>query len=559
MALAAIAAAILFVAYQTTLPERDTFGMTFKVQAKNAGLVLVRSVDRNSQAARAGIHVGDLIAFGNNALDRAKVVYATPGTPVRVVVNGSRVVTLIANGSRRPHIRAILAVRLAFLLVAALLAWRRPEDRPTRALVAFLWCYGLAIAMNNGVMPTPVLSLVVLEIGSGLLILLGTAAAAEFAATFPSGIAPRLPRTLATTCEALIAFTIAGLLVGEWLPQNSSALTWLNVVFRIAFVLSGILVALTLITAFLEGDVSERQRRRWVFLMMGIGLAGPLIDIAVQLTVGFETWVDDLTIVPLAIMPFGLAYAILRHRVIDVGFVLNRAAVYAVVSAIIVGIFILVESLVERFVEQHNHAESIAVRLAVALLLGYYVSFIHKRVDRFIDTIFFRKRHEAEAKLREFALDAPYVTDGSVLLRRCVELVRACAETNDAAVWLRDGSRYTKAEGTFAAAVVDENDAAIVAMRARHVIAELPSLRSALPGVLGFPMTVRGQLVGVLLCGAKVEDETYAPDEREALSAVATAVAQALDGLRVTRLEETVERLLGPRAESATQGAMGTF
>jgi GAF domain-containing protein len=187
------------------------------------------------------------------------------------------------------------------------------------------------------------------------------------------------------------------------------------------------------------------------------------------------------------------------------------------------------------------------------------VSFIHKRVDRLVDTIFFRKRHEAEARLRDFALDAPYMTDGSVLLRRCVELVRTCAETNDAAVWLRDGSRYTQAEGTFAGAIVDENDAAIVAMRARHVVAELQPLRSTLPGVLGFPMTVRGQLVGVLLCGAKVEDETYAPDERESLAGVATAVAQALDGLRVTRLEETVERLLARHPESATQGAMGTF
>jgi GAF domain-containing protein len=106
---------------------------------------------------------------------------------------------------------------------------------------------------------------------------------------------------------------------------------------------------------------------------------------------------------------------------------------------------------------------------------------------------------------------------------------------------------------------VDENDAAVVAMRARYIVAELQPLHSTLPGTLAFPMIVRGQLIGMLLCGPKTEDETYAPDERNALSLVATSVAHALDGLRIADLEQTVERLLAGQAGSATQGAMGTF
>jgi GAF domain-containing protein len=84
-------------------------------------------------------------------------------------------------------------------------------------------------------------------------------------------------------------------------------------------------------------------------------------------------------------------------------------------------------------------------------------------------------------------------------------------------------------------------------------------MHSALPGLLAFPMIIRGQLIGMLLCGPKTEDDTYAPDERDALSAVAMAVGHALDGLRVTELEQTVERLLAGQPGAATQGAMGTF
>jgi hypothetical protein len=357
----------------------------------------------------------------------------------------------------------------------------------------------------------------------------------------------------------LAVLTAAAVIVGEWLPNSGSAISFLNFGFQLAFIAIGALVVATLVVAYRQGELWEKQRRRWVFLMLGVGMAGPLIDVIVQQTIGFQKWIDDITLLPLGIMPLGLAYVILRHRIIDVGFVLNRAVVYGGVSIIIVGVFLIVETLMAKYVEAHSHVGSLAVQLAVALILGFSVRFIHARVDRFVDTVFFRERHEAESAMRDFAFDAPYITEAGVLLRRCVDVVRKYAHAADAGVWLREDTNYSQAEGTFVPASVDENDPAIVAMRSRRVIAELHSLQSSLPGTLGFPMIVRGELIGMLLCGPKVEDETYAPDERDALSLVATGVAHALDGLRIADLEQTVERLLAGRPGGATQGAMGTF
>ena len=44
-------------------------------------------------------------------------------------------------------------------------------------------------------------------------------------------------------------------------------------------------------------------------------------------------------------------------------------------------------------------------------------------------------------------------------------------------------------------------------------------------------MISRGDLVGVLICGAKRDGEAYAPDESEALQALAHGVGTALDTL----------------------------
>jgi hypothetical protein len=417
----------------------------------------------------------------------------------------------------------------------------------------------MAIGMRNNVLPSPALTLLIGAIGASVALLLGSGFAAIFAATFPSGVAKPLPLVLSRIAMTIAIAASAALLSSVWIATSAAQTSWLNYAVLWTIAVIAILVVATLVIAYIQGAPEERQRRRWVFMMLGLGLAGVGFDLGFLAAAGYNPIVDIVTLFCVGSIPFGLAYVILRHRVIGVGFVLNRAVVYGGVSVIIVGVFLIVETLMAKYVEQHNHIESLAVQLTVALILGFSVRFIHTRVDRFVDTVFFRERHEAEAAMREFAFDAPYITEAGVLLRRCLEVVRKHAHASNAGVWLREGTSYSQADGTFPNDTVDENDPAIVAMRARRVVAELHDLRSSLPGALAFPMIVRGELTGMLLCGPKTEDETYAPDERDTLSAVATAVAHALDGLRIAELEQTVERLLAGRPGGATQGAMGTF
>jgi GAF domain-containing protein len=54
---------------------------------------------------------------------------------------------------------------------------------------------------------------------------------------------------------------------------------------------------------------------------------------------------------------------------------------------------------------------------------------------------------------------------------------------------------------------------------------------SAVQGQFAFPMVSRGSLVGVLVCGAKNDDEVFAPDESDALATLAHRVGVALGAL----------------------------
>jgi GAF domain-containing protein len=225
-----------------------------------------------------------------------------------------------------------------------------------------------------------------------------------------------------------------------------------------------------------------------------------------------------------------LTYAALSRRLVDVGFVLNRAVVFGIVSTIVVGAFVLAERIANEWFVNASRTSGAVAGAAIALVLGFSMRYIHSYVDRFVDRVFFRKRHEDEAALRQFAHEASYITDRDVLLDRAVQKVREHTTAVGAAILARDGAgTYVPAAGNGERAIVSENDPAIVAMQAWHKPVDLHRIvDSRLHGELAFPMISRGELLGALVCEPKRDGEAYAPDESDALQAMAQGIGAAL-------------------------------
>jgi K+-sensing histidine kinase KdpD len=187
----------------------------------------------------------------------------------------------------------------------------------------------------------------------------------------------------------------------------------------------------------------------------------------------------------------------------------------------------------------------------VALGLGISLRYIHTFVERFVDRVFFRQRHEDESALRNFAHEASYITDRSTLLDRAAQVVKQHTGAQSVAILVRDApTSYALAIGP-APLEVGENDSAIVALRAWNKPIDLHAFpESQLRGDQAFPMLSRGQLVGALICGPKQDGDTYAPDESEALLALAHAVGVTLDTLShhgdgvAASIRETQEQIL---------------
>ncbi|MBV8244296.1 MAG: hypothetical protein JOZ38_00090 [Candidatus Eremiobacteraeota bacterium] len=512
--------------------------------------VKVVTIDPGGPSDVAGLRVGDVIDLrAPGLLERYRLtvrsfngsreqLHVQRGLRHLTIVRIPRPISGVTNGSWQRmwvfaasfYFSPLLALWLASF--GAVIAWRRADLRQARLMALTLALYSVPNVVYQiatpWLWPSIPLEAILLVIPS-----LTFAFFAALAGTFqPQG--DRLGRTVRALCYALIAINIginAAYLVGfitlafDFQSPFFSA-PYINYAYEALAVGCAVL-------AIARSRGAERQRAIWTLVPLGLLLLTPVIIGVLPFPVSYFS-VNVSGDVGLAIqflVPLALIYAVLNRRLIDIGFVLNRSVIFAIVSAIVIGTFIAVEWAAGTWLTGMTRTSSAIVGLCVALGLGLSMRRIHAMVDRFVDRVFFRKRHDDEAALRRFAHEAAYITDRDVLLHRALEEVREHTSAQEVSIRVQSlgGWFVSAAGGDRESLPISENDAAMVALRAWHKPLDLHQFaRSALHGEYAFPMVSRGKLEGVLVCGQKPDSEPYAPDESDALLAVAHGVGTAL-------------------------------
>ncbi len=287
-------------------------------------------------------------------------------------------------------------------------------------------------------------------------------------------------------------------------------------------------------------DGTQRLRLRWMLWSSVVFVTSIFLDNTPLL--GF--WVSTITnnfLLPIAMA--GFLYAVLRHRVVDVSVVLNRALVYAATTSLVLGLFALLESLIERTTLGHD--AGLLLELAVPLGLGAALSTVHRRIEAVVERFFFRHQYRAEVALRRFAEECAFITQPGNLFDLTVEQIARHAGAPRVALYERTPEAYIRIRQQGTPALPEQvatDDLAFVGLRARNAELDLDDTRSQL-GADGyaFPLMVRGTLLGALVVGQR-PGEHYAADERELLFHVAHEVGAALFALRAQESEARAQQ-----------------
>lgn len=519
-------------------------------------LVRISSVDPGGGAARSGLRVGDVIHL--RALtppERYRLLIGVfPGERIPVVLSrDGRVVSLVYRGGSpawRWDIWLYCAASFWLLGFATLLAWRRADSAQARILCVVLALYVGASGLQPGswLTPSPLADMVAGIFGNALAWVVGALFATYASLVARPLSATRRALTLATyAATAAVSLDEAVRLIQCWTGSvpwvgQSYGPDWSYPWGAIVYVLA----LLCAVAAIHDARGEERSRVAWttgtLAILYVLQAVGDIIPAVVPGSRGSVLLVSyEIFNLSAFVAPIGMTYALLNRRILDIGFALNRAAIFSGVSLVLVGAFILVEWLLSDWLRQASHSANLAVAAALALLLGLSMRFVQTRVEHVVDNVFFRKRRQDEEAIRAMAAEAPYITERQVLLARTEAVLSEHADASFAGILVDDGS------GTYGG--IGENDPALVALRARHERVDLHAIRTAIEGEFAYPMVARGRLIGALVLGPKRSGEAYAPDESQAIQHLAHSVAGALEVLgmkepaRVDDLFEAIRAL----------------
>lgn len=318
-------------------------------------------------------------------------------------------------------------------------------------------------------------------------------------------------------------------------------------------------LAITLVLVVYRFSIGgpERVRGQWVVFGSVIGLGALIADAVLHLLKipDFQgSRLDVILTVAIVAIPISVAYAVLRHRVIDVRFVVNRALVYGVLTSAIVIVFSFIEWLIGKKLESQRLAQF--VELAGALAIGFWFSLVHRRVERFFEGIFFRGQRRAAQRLARVTAAIPHAASFETVDEFVTDEPAEAYGLTSAVLFRRTGQgdfeRVAAHNWPNAALerlpVSDPLIAYLSAERAPLDLDEIAWRHPELPPdsrrpIVAVPIIVRDRLIGVVLYGGRTSHEAFDPDELRRLQDLATAAAAAYDHLEADALRRELAEL----------------
>jgi hypothetical protein len=370
----------------------------------------------------------------------------------------------------------ILTPFLAFTIVGALIASRRPEN-PIGwiCLVAGLFwtlivlddqyiAYALA---TTGVVPLPA----AVALNQWLWVPPVGLLSIYLILFFPDGKLPsRRWRPLAWFSGAVLVVVSLSIalapgplpdLGGVRNPFGFEGYPWIAGVSNVIsplIPLCAVASALGLVLRYRRCGSEEREQIKWIAfagsfvgLMSLITVLSALVfaPLFLDSTDTQPLWLgvlQDVELLSFAGIPVAVGIAVLRYRLYDIDFLINRALVYAPLSAMLALIYfggvVGMQAVFRALTGQESTLAVVASTLAIAALFNP----LRRRVQAFVDRRFYRRKYDARKTLAAFNSRLREETDLDSLGDEVLGVVRETMQPEHVSLWLRRGTVDAKEE-----------------------------------------------------------------------------------------------------------------
>ena len=592
-------------------PVEIGFNHKHDFDATSSPYIPVLDIVSGSPAERAGLRVGDqIIALnGENLSSYAQFDKlwrnSHPGEPIDVTVRRTgepQPLTLhtffrsastdaLPEGSVRASARHLTSFYpVFFLLVGFTVLFLRIDDANAWLLALLFACLvGAPDFGNTHTLPRAL----VIFMGSYRAIFLGliTSVFYIFFAVFPgrSPLERRAPWLKWLALAIGLSQILPGLAHGDprW-PAFMSNLIGVEASDNLRHVLTYGMIVLgmvSLVWNYLGKDTSVEARRKSRVLLWGL-LLGVLPIILERILVDFfdyhaSFWIHISLTLLLLLYPLSFAYAVVKHRVLEIPVLLRRSARYVLVQrgyfllllcGALLAIFLFTRFFSEFFI--HNSQFGMALSAVFGVALVWVSGPIVKRGTDRIDRAFFRSSYDARMILQDLAERARTVSDRHELARLLELHIEGALHPQSLACYLeaRDGNLVDERS------VVQRMSGPLrpaprrpmfpFRFGARFVLRDVDTLPATLPlldelarhgKAWDIPPAVSGddqpgrpspfapeclvpilgrnsKLIGLLVLGGRLSEEPYSGEDKYLLDSVARQAGISLENMRLAEL-----------------------
>lgn len=316
--------------------------------------------------------------------------------------------------------------------------------------------------------------------------------------------------------------------------------------------------------------VSEdtHQKNRLRYLIGGLGLV--IVTSVVNFTPLGRYPID---IAGNGINALLIAYAILRHNLLDIRVVIRKSLLYSIPTVLIGTGYFLIISLALRLFDLYSGLGIFILSLIVAILTALVAQPLRDKAQSWIDRLFFREKFDSGLMLQRLSGQVASILDLDIIANLILEETTSILHVEKAAFLLK----RVESEDFFLTAQKGMDSDVMIRLSKNHPIAlwfshhdqlltkhdisVAPQFKALwgrereelekIEAELFIPLKVKRELVGIFAVGEKRSEEGFSQDDQLTLTTLANQIAVTIENARLYTAEQHRREELGSLYEMA--------
>ncbi len=265
----------------------------------------------------------------------------------------------------------------------------------------------------------------------------------------------------------------------------------------------------------------------------------------------------------IVLWPFWLAYAIIKHRFMNIDFLVKRGVAYALASGFVVAAYFVLVVGVGKLVLQLSGATSQLMTILATLAIAAVFNPVKNRIQSFVERRFYPSRFTYRRAIQDFGHQLVNILDPEKLLARLrTFLVQQINLRPVTIFWRRDNggiyqARFSDGLSLSDLPSFDASDLVVKRLKTKARLVDLSPLRNdselmsesermkwdQIQTEMVMPLLTKGELAGFLSLGPKSGDEPYFNQDLELLQSLCDRVNMALENAVLTEQLRQQDRL----------------